>query len=115
MPIVLTEAFGCNRCQQIFVVEKSEYVIEQLSTTYPYKKAWLWTGSRWHQATGWKEYYLPIAFLCGVVFPGIWLVWVLNFHTGSHNFFLVIVPVVLLEVVALINWLAYRRSLNYDR
>ncbi len=38
LPITLTEAFGCDRCQQIFVVEESGYVIEQLSTNYPYKK-----------------------------------------------------------------------------
>jgi len=108
VPIVLTEAFGCNRCQQIFVVEKSEYVIEQLSSTYPYKKAWVWTGTRWHRAqTGLKEHYLPIAFLFLIVLPGIWLVCVLNFF--PDKLFLAIVPVVLLELLALIQWLAYRR------
>ena len=30
LPITLTEAFGCNRCQQIFVVEDSGYALEQL-------------------------------------------------------------------------------------
>ncbi|MFN7660518.1 MAG: hypothetical protein ACK5P3_20735, partial [Dolichospermum sp.] len=44
IPITLTEAFGCDRCQQIFVVEENGYVLEQLTTTYPYKRAWRWKG-----------------------------------------------------------------------
>lgn len=47
VPITLTEAFGCNRCQQIFVVREDGYVIEQLSTHYPYKRTWRWTGQQW--------------------------------------------------------------------
>ncbi|HIK46180.1 MAG TPA: hypothetical protein IGR64_15050 [Leptolyngbyaceae cyanobacterium M65_K2018_010] len=46
-PITLTEAFGCDRCQQIFVVQEDGYVIEQLSSHYPYKRAWRWTGHQW--------------------------------------------------------------------
>lgn len=48
-PIVLTEALGCDRCQQIFVVKKDGKVIEQLSSVYQ-KKSWQWTGSRWKNA-----------------------------------------------------------------
>ena len=48
-PIVLTEALGCDRCQQIFVVKKDGRVIEQLSSIYQ-KKSWQWTGSRWKNA-----------------------------------------------------------------
>ncbi|HEY9881144.1 MAG TPA: hypothetical protein V6D29_21980 [Leptolyngbyaceae cyanobacterium] len=47
VPIALTEAFGCDRCQQIFVVREDGYVIEQLSSHYPYKRAWRWTGQQW--------------------------------------------------------------------
>lgn len=47
MPIVLTDAFGCDRCQQIFVVRDDGYVLEQLSSHYPYKRAWRWTGQQW--------------------------------------------------------------------
>jgi len=31
-------------CQQIFVVRPDGFSIEQLATTYPYKRAWYWTG-----------------------------------------------------------------------
>jgi hypothetical protein len=46
-PIALTEAFGCQRCQQIFVLKADGVTIEQLSTTYPYKRAWYWDGDQW--------------------------------------------------------------------
>ncbi|HEY9737718.1 MAG TPA: hypothetical protein V6D06_15610 [Trichocoleus sp.] len=47
VPIALTEAFGCDRCQQIFVVRDDGYVLEQLASHYPYKRAWRWTGQQW--------------------------------------------------------------------
>ena len=59
-PIVLTEALGCDRCQQIFVVKKDGQVIEQLSSIYQ-KKSWRWTGNRWKNAyTRWTQDYLSI-------------------------------------------------------
>ena len=57
-PIVLTEALGCDRCQQIFAVKKDRQVIEQLASVYQ-QKSWRWTGSRWQKAHGrWKQSYL---------------------------------------------------------
>jgi hypothetical protein len=54
-PIVLTEALGCDRCQQIFVVKKDGQIIEQLSSLYQ-KKSWRWTGSRWQNVYArWKQ------------------------------------------------------------
>ncbi|MFB2981893.1 MULTISPECIES: hypothetical protein [Microseira] len=111
VPITLTEAFGCNKCQQIFVVEENGQVIEQLSTTYPYKKAWLWTGSRWQRAhSGLKEHYLPLTIVILLVPLVIWLPLAWRSASGSAN----IVPWVLLALIlavlpALILWLAYRR------
>lgn len=63
-PIVLTEALGCDRCQQIFVVKKDGHEIEQLSAIYQ-NKSWQWTGNRWKNAYArWKQrYLLTIAFL----------------------------------------------------
>ena len=57
-PIVLTEALGCDRCQQIFVVKKDGHIIEQLSYIYQ-KKSWRWTGNRWKNAYArWSQSYL---------------------------------------------------------
>ncbi|MEM8719908.1 MAG: hypothetical protein AAGE84_11450 [Cyanobacteria bacterium P01_G01_bin.39] len=62
-PIVLTEALGCDRCQQIFVVKKDGLLIEQLSSIYQ-KKSWRWTGHRWKNAYArWRGSYLSIILL----------------------------------------------------
>ena len=63
-PITLTEAFGCDRCQQIFVVQEDGYVIEQLSTHYPYKRLWRWTGPQWKlDRSSLSVSYLPLVVL----------------------------------------------------
>ncbi|NJL85577.1 MAG: hypothetical protein HC886_05750 [Leptolyngbyaceae cyanobacterium SM1_1_3] len=63
VPIALTEAFGCDRCQQIFVLQEDGYVIEQLSTHYPYKRAWRWVGQQWTlDRGGLSRNYLPFLF-----------------------------------------------------
>lgn len=59
-PIVLTEALGCDRCQQIFVVKKDGQVIEQLSSLYQ-KKSWRWTGNRWKNVYArWTQSYFSM-------------------------------------------------------
>jgi hypothetical protein len=45
--IVLTEAFGCNRCQRIFVLKEDGCTIEELATNYPYQRRYYWNGGRW--------------------------------------------------------------------
>jgi asparagine N-glycosylation enzyme membrane subunit Stt3 len=50
MPITLTEAFGCQRCQKIFVLKPDKSTIEELSTSHPYKRTWYWSGHQWHPA-----------------------------------------------------------------
>lgn len=47
LPIILTEAMGCDRCQQIFVANETQGYIEQLNPSYPHKKKWRWNGKRW--------------------------------------------------------------------
>lgn len=46
--ITLTEAFGCEDCQRIFVLNDSGYSLERLATTYPQTKQWSWTGKQWN-------------------------------------------------------------------
>jgi len=107
--ITLTEAFGCSRCKQIFVVEESGYTIEQLSTTHPYKKSWRWTGHQWHIAhSRLRDNYLPIAlfiilmlFVVGVL--------VSNLQPNSKNFGILALLVFMSLLVPLLHWLAYRR------
>ncbi|WP_310483539.1 hypothetical protein [Chamaesiphon sp. VAR_48_metabat_403] len=44
--IVLTEAFGCDRCHRIFVLQEDGLEIEELAATYPYKRRYYWNGNR---------------------------------------------------------------------
>lgn len=90
-PIVLTEALGCDRCQQIFVVKKDGQIIEQLSSIYQ-KKSWQWTGNRWKNVYHrWTKSYLPT---------------MLAFVFGLTIFAVVVLPVVLRWLIAqsIISW-----------
>ncbi|NJK27744.1 MAG: hypothetical protein HC925_03325 [Coleofasciculaceae cyanobacterium SM2_3_26] len=108
IPITLTDAFGCNRCQQIFVVEEDGHAIEQLATNYPYKQAWRWTGHQWNRVySGLRDSYFPLAMGVVLVLLLIWL------PMALHSFMSVIpwtiVAVLLAVLPALMVWLAYRR------
>ncbi|MGJ3251284.1 MAG: hypothetical protein ACFE0J_09160 [Elainellaceae cyanobacterium] len=106
IPIALTEAFGCNRCQQIFVVHESGYMIEQLSTTYPYKKAWRWTGHQWslsHSTLG--RGYLPLALVILFVLVLLLLITTLQSPIALR----VVAALVLAAMLVLLLWLACRR------
>ncbi len=118
IPIMLTEALGCDHCQQIFVVEDNGYKIEQLSANYPYKKSWRWTGTQWITAhSGFlRENYLPLA-LIAVIVMLIWLViTIITIYRGdaygvSNSWKLTSIAVwlFLALVPAMVLWLAYRR------
>jgi len=108
VPITLTEAFGCNRCQQLFVLDESGYVIEQLSTNYPYKQAWRWNGHQWNRVnTGLKTHYLPLALVMILVPLVIWLPLALR-SPGSNIIIWAIIALLLAMLPALMVWLAYR-------
>ena len=109
-PITLTEAFGCNRCQQIFVIDESGYVLEQLSSHYPYKRSWRWNGHQWNVArSGLRESYLPMALGVTLVLLSIWLPLALNSPPSSGIILWAIVALLLAVLPALMVLLAYRR------
>lgn len=109
VPITLTEAFGCDRCQQLFVVENNGYVLEQLSPSYPYKKAWRWMGNRWTVAqTRFGQSYLPLAIAITLVLLIVWLP--LALQSNNANILVWLMVAVLLAVLpAMMIWLTYRR------
>ena len=110
MPIVLTEAFGCNRCQQIFVVEENGHGIEEISVSHSYKRVWRWTGQRWMLARPrLKDSYLPLALGTMVIGLVIWLPLALRSATGADIGLWIAIAVLLAVLPALMVWLAYRR------
>jgi len=109
-PIILTEAFGCDRCQQIFVVEDNGYALEQLSTHYPYKKVWRWIGHRWQPAnTSLGESYFPIAMGVVLVLLIVWLPLALRSTAGLNIVFWALLAIMLAILPAVMVWLTYRR------
>ena len=110
MPIVLTEAFGCDRCQQIFVVEEGRQAIEELSVSHSYKRVWRWTGQRWIIAhPSLKESYLPLALGMVAIGLAIWLPLALRSSSSSNVALWAAIAVLLAILPALMVWLAYRR------
>ncbi|MGC9505516.1 hypothetical protein [Baaleninema sp.] len=110
-PIALTDAFGCDRCQQIFVLDENGTSIEQLSTHYPYKQVWRWTGTQWTRArSGLKETYLPLALGVILVLAIIWLPLALRLPVGANTIPWIILVVLLAILPAFLVWLAYRRD-----
>ena len=110
VPITLTEAFGCDRCQQLFVVEDNGYVLEQLSTSYPYKRAWRWSGNRWNVSQSrFGESYLPVALGIIFVLLIVWLPLALQSPNASNILVWAMVAVLLAILPALMVWLTYRR------
>ena len=108
--ITLTEAFGCDRCQQLFVVEDNGYVLEQLSTSYPYKRAWRWMGNRWSVSQPrFEQNYLPVAFGIILVLLIVWLPLALRSPNGANILIWAMVAVLLAVLPAMMVWLTYRR------
>jgi hypothetical protein len=106
-PIILTEALGCDRCQQIFVVQDNGHVIEQLSSTYPYKKVWRWTGNRWTSAAeNLSDSYIPIIVVLLLLMMIIWLPLIVSSQLGNWSILGIIALVI---IPAIIFWLTYRR------
>jgi hypothetical protein len=110
LPIILTEAFGCDRCQQIFVVEENSQTIEQLSSSYPYKRMWRWSGYRWFVVRPMlAEGYLPIMSGMMVVLLIGWLLLALQSPAGLSIMVWVALAGLLVVLPAIVFWLAYRR------
>lgn len=111
-PIALTEAFGCDRCQQIFAVEDRGHTIEQVSTSYPYKRAWHWTGNRWIAVNSkLGENYLPFAIGFAIVLPIVFLVLAIHLPPVPQELRIIVIILAVLFVLlpAFMLWSSYRR------
>jgi len=92
------------------VVQENGHVIEQLSTTYPYKRAWRWTGHQWNVAhSSLSRGYFPLTLMMifGLVF--LLLLTTLQFPISASVAFRVIAALLLSMMLVLMLWLACRR------
>jgi hypothetical protein len=101
--ILLTEAFGCERCQRIFALDDSGRSIEELSAAYPYRCPYYWNGKRWRGATQRQKYdilwtiwgIIPIVILT-IFFPPR-----LYHAIGSGLYFIVLAVLLLVAIISL--------------
>ena len=109
-PIALTEALGCDRCQQIFVIEENGLVIEQLSTSYPYKRSWYWTGKSWrlNDSSGWGQVHFSVYLLVILLLVILLLPAAFDLASG-WRVFLAMLGLAVVILIMLMVWLAYRR------
>jgi hypothetical protein len=111
-PIILTEALGCDRCQQIFVVKENGHVIEKLSSIY-HKQAWRWTGYRWANVySGIKQTYLSVIIVTFMMLPIVAVVaipFILRLSSAQSLLFWATVLALMTILLALMIWLANRR------
>lgn len=109
LPIILTEAMGCDRCQQIFVVTDTGKEIEQLSSVYPYKRRWRWNGKSWVSQGMWGlETSLPLLIWSILVLLIISIPLVIRFTGGATLFFAMMIGLILI-LLSFSFWLNYRR------
>lgn len=111
VPITLTEALGCDRCQQIFVVTHQETILQELSSIYPYKRSWRWTGQSWSLIRA-NRYPRYLAIILGISLSIIILAWLfalLQSSSGVIMIWEVLIAILLVLMSALILWLVSRR------
>jgi hypothetical protein len=110
IPIVLTDALGCDRCQEIFVVTGNGYTIEPVSSTSPYKRAWSWTGKKWQDACRpCLEMYSPLTIFVVIGLLIIWIPLIIRFAVNAKIVFGLTITLILAILLALFVWRRYRR------
>ena len=60
IPITLTEAWGCDRCKQIFERTETLHSVSKLSSPYPQQRLWQWDGHKLDAASQKKEQAAPL-------------------------------------------------------
>jgi hypothetical protein len=111
--ILLTEAFGCDRCQQIFGLSEDNQTIEQLSTSYPYTKTWQWVAEGWRSKDhGLSENYLPLVLgsLAIPLFMTFWLPRYFQLPPGPGVVLWITITFLLMTLPSLMLWLVLRDS-----
>uniref|UniRef100_UPI0030840BB5 hypothetical protein n=1 Tax=Petrachloros mirabilis TaxID=2918835 RepID=UPI0030840BB5 len=113
LPIALTEAFGCDRCQQIFVIKPDGHTLEQLSGHYPYKRLWYWNGQNWQalrQKTGEQLWVFGLGLAFLVVLPLIfWLLLAFQMRFSEDLVLWLFVTATLMICLFFVSWSFWAR------
>ncbi len=109
VPITLTEAWGCDRCKQIFELRPEPNTVEKLTTPYPRQQIWQWTGKHWVlKSSLFKIIAATLAVWARLLLlPALfWMCWTLLSWTGLP---LLIKGVLILLALVVMFWLVLRR------
>lgn len=109
IPIVLTEAFGCDRCQQIFIVDEKNEEIELISSSSAYKRLWRWNGYRWRAVHRTQPESFPafLALLLMIMVGCLFLA--LRYPNALKVILGIMIAGTLLFFILYVFWLVYRR------
>ena len=108
IPITLTEAWGCDRCKQLFERTSEPDTVTKLGSPYPQQKTWHWTGKHWvanQKAVlkRWRDAAFRMRAMTAFVL--LWIGWTLLAFAGIS---FSIRPLILLSLVVMF-WVVLRR------
>lgn len=107
-PITLTEAWGCDRCRQIFERRAESNTIGKLSAPYYRQRSWRWDGKQWvlvGKIVRPKSFNVATATALGFL---LWIVLSRIDLSGISSIFLLGVTVAILFLVVMF-WVLRRR------
>jgi hypothetical protein len=107
---VLTEAFGCDRCPQMFGLDSSRTELILLTSPYPDPPCWRWNGRRWLPASirGQVEI-ISLVILALLICTIIGLAFTLNLSPERATLIWMFAVLTLAVLPAVLVWLASRR------
>lgn len=108
-PIALTEAFGCDYCQQIFVAKQAGQRLVPLASHASESRMWYWTGQRWRldRSSIQKRSLFLVITLLVLSLPLILLIWP-HVPVSIRVLLRFLTVMVLMAVILGGVWFAYR-------
>ncbi|MDA0866724.1 MAG: hypothetical protein O2890_09950 [Cyanobacteria bacterium] len=105
----MTEAFGCDDCQQIFVAKQAGQRLAPLASHAPESRMWYWTGQQWQldRALLKRQYLLLGMTLLAISLPLVILAWT-YFPNSIRSLFRLLAVMVLMLSILFGVWLAFR-------
>jgi hypothetical protein len=76
LPIALTEALGCDRCPNVYVITAEGDQVEQVSGIPTARRRWQWTGKTWETVPSQHPWGRWIILVAAVILLGLF-VWTL--------------------------------------
>jgi hypothetical protein len=104
------EAFGCDRCPQMFATNPTRTELILLTSSYPDPPRWTWDGHRWQPATirGRIEVFALLA-LTLLLLAIVGLAFTLDLSLGRATLVWMFTVLTLAVSPAVLVWLASRR------